>query len=176
MSKLNTYHNAMLAHLKNGLGPLVRDAQLFAGRFEESDVAKFSLAAPAIRLGLLGMSSISQNSGGTLMQARAQWGAFIITKDAPGVARFASAFDLGERVLALVTRAVLLDENNCALAMAAREPRWQNLADMTGKDVMLSAVTWSTDFTLGAPGTEPVFGNLTSLHRRANGEAANVTG
>lgn len=119
--------------------PGLRDCGPHAGRFDLAELKAFSARAPAVRVALLSVGAEAR-AGGPQRRWTARLAAFVVTRDAPGLDRAASAAAIVQRILLLA--------DGARWGVAAFGPAYgieaQNLygAGTRGAGVALWAVQW----------------------------------
>lgn len=142
---LVTLRTAIVAGINTGL-PSLRDCSAHGGRFSLKELKATAAKAPAVRVACLGINDFVAVPAG--VEAMTVWGAFVITRDQPGVGRDAVALTL------LAALGVLVPANcwgKSAIASGAVGVRGDNLfsSEIDAQGVALWALTWRHQVTLG---------------------------
>ncbi|MBK1868257.1 hypothetical protein [Taklimakanibacter albus] len=147
--RILTYRTQALADLK-ALFPLLKDIDTHAGRFDDEEIGRLIMKAPALRLAYLGSPKTDENQDGRL-GCLAKFGVFIVTKDGEPMKRDAQALNIAEALLVAFDR-YQPKVGGKTLSEAARNLRHDILytSDTDKKGVLLTAVSWETKITIGA--------------------------
>lgn len=149
MSRILAYRTQVLADLK-ALFPAIKDIETHNGRFEEADIGRLLMNAPALRLAYLGAQKTEGRVGGAL-RTYSKFGCFIATKDtSKDLLRDVQAIGIGEALMAHFDRDQPIAGQK-SLSMMAENIRHDILySDGTDKKgILLSAVSWDVGMTLG---------------------------
>lgn len=147
--RMLTYRNQVVADLK-ALFPAIRDIDAHAGRFDDDDIGRLVMAAPALRVAYLGSPRTEGQLVGTLVP-NAKFGCFLITKDTIEAKRDAQAINIGEALMVRFDR-YQPKKDGKTLSQPATNVRHDILytTAVDKRGVLLSAVSWDVRITIGA--------------------------
>ncbi len=101
MTVIATYREMMLAAIR-AVMPQLKEVVSHPGRFDLGELKRISMRAPAVRLAILGAPRIEETSDERL-RVDLSLAAFVITCDAPGLARDVAALNIIETLMRLVS-------------------------------------------------------------------------
>lgn len=162
MSQLLQLRTAVIEAIKAAL-PGVKDVKGHLGRFSASDLSTFIMAAPAVRVAVLGIADARSADAGDGIDCTARLAVYVVTKDTAGLARDEAATAAVERIALLATG----NRWGLDFTMPAGAPIAQNLfSDETlKKGVALWAIDLPQPVALALPAdpAEPPAGPLREL-------------
>ena len=138
------YVDAVVAAI-NTLIPDLGSCAPHPGRFDLETVREFAIKPPAVRVAVLGWSTVTLDPAGfrdvTLLMA-----AYISTIDQPGLKRDRAALNIGNTLAAF-----LPDQRFTDCTFGAKDLKGQNLfnGNVNAQGVHIWALTWSQDIRIG---------------------------
>lgn len=117
------------------------------GRFDADELARWTRIAPCAHVGILGIPT-TELEGGQIV-ANVEWGAFIVTKDKPGVKRDEAALVLVEAFLNVIRPTQRWDDTN---AHRPQNIKASNLygGKLDSNGAAIWAITWSQSYDINA--------------------------
>lgn len=141
------------ARLRDGL-PQLRECAGMVGAFDLSDLKREGVAAPAVRVTILGINRLGTEAGPRRRWA-ASMAAYVITKDALGLGRDAAALAIVQALLTKIPEEHW-SEPGCG---PASDVEARVIVGRAAREITthLSAVTWRQPLVLDAlPSGEPL--------------------
>lgn len=147
MTLLASLRDAIVSTIKTAL-PSLKTCETHGGRFDEGELARWGVNAPAVLVCCTNLGMPDFGTGG--IQAPAAFVAYVITRNEPGVARDVSALNIVQALNKLLV-GQSWSSNDFVTEPDAIESRnlYSTAADKKG--VNLWAVTWRQTVVLGNP-------------------------
>ena len=147
--KLLTYLTAAKTDIKAAF-PEIKDIDTHAGRLTEQDIKKLMLKAPALRIALLGSSTVEARLEGT-SAINCKFGCFIVTKNGRQYSKDEQAMNIAEALIVFLDRFQPKGADAKMLGRPAKNLRYDVLlsAGQNSSGTMLSAVSWEAVITTG---------------------------
>lgn len=158
------YRDAVVARLKAALPPVV-DIAVHHGRLDEAEVTRIALAAPAVRVTVLGVDGLD-NRGGS--NAGTSVGVFVVTGVGKGGQ---SPTDAALALVAAVLAAI--DGQRFGDASAPASVRAENYSsgEMAANNTCLWAVTWKAGVDVSNAIAAPVLDDFLRCYVRDRADA-----
>lgn len=146
--RILTYRAQVVTDLKAAF-PLIKDIDTHSGRFDDEDITRLIMTAPALRIAYLGSPRAEERLEGRL-RPNAKFGCFVVTRDSVQSKRDAQAINIGEALMVLFDRYAPLKDGK-SLAQPAENVRHDILytSAVDKKGVLLTAVSWDVRITIG---------------------------
>ena len=154
MSSLLTLRTAVVAGIKTLL-PAVKTVLEYDGQFDNEELARHSIAAPAVLVAIAGVPKVEIASDGSLCTVRMV--AFVLTRETPAVKRGAAALAIVNTLL----HGIQEQQWGLGDVNTPKGVRGESLYDrqIDQKGTALWGVAWEQNLTLGTvdPATLAVF-------------------